>query len=208
MPFRQFGSLLAVVVIMTGLQALSLSAGAWGATPDWRVMAPLFDTCLAGAVLLLAIENLAAPNLRRRWFIASVVGVLSGFESAHRLAGEWQFAGNHAIASAVSFNLGLALGEIVALVLALLALGVLFRYVTGKRLGVVILSALLGHLGWHWMTEAAHRVEHAAAMVSGASMAAVAWWLLIGLLAGGAAWFLPKQFGGVPISPLLSVRGQ
>jgi hypothetical protein len=36
-------------------------------------------------------------------------------------------------------------------------------------------------------------------------MAAVSWWVLLGLLLGGAAWFLPKRFGGAPILPLLSV---
>jgi hypothetical protein len=60
-------------------------------------------------------------------------------------------------------------------------------------------------LGWHWMMDAGHRVEHAAETVSIAAMAAVSWWVLLGFLVGGAAWFLPKGFGGAPIPPLLSV---
>jgi hypothetical protein len=55
------------------------------------------------------------------------------------------------------------------------------------------------------MMDAGHRVEHVAATVSIAAMAAISWWVLLGLLVGGAAWFLPKRFGGAPILPLLSV---
>jgi len=75
------------------------------------------------------------------------------------------------------------------------ALGMLFTYVTGTRLGVLVLSVVLGHAAWHWMLDSAHRLEHAAsAIVSTASVAVVAWWVLLGLLVGGVAWFLPERF--------------
>jgi hypothetical protein len=194
-PFRRFSSLLAVVVALTGVQALSVTASALGATPDWRLVVPLFETCLAAVVVFLAIENVVAPSLRRRWLLACVVGVLSGFDFGHLLVGDWQFAGAHAVVSAVSFNLGVALGEVVTLVLALGALGLLFTHVTGKRLGVVLLSLVLGHAAWHWMLDGGHRLEHgASALVSTGSGAIVAWWMLLGLLVGGLAWFLPDRF--------------
>jgi len=154
-PFRQFWGLLAVVMALTLLQGASLTASALGATPDSRLLTPLFETCVAAVVVLLAIENVVAPSLRRRWFIASVVGVLSGFDFGHVLADDWQFAGAHAVFSAVSFNLAVVLGDVVALVLAFVALRMLFRYVV---------------------------------------VAVVAWWVFLGLLVGGVAWFLPTRF--------------
>jgi len=194
-PFRQFWGLLAVVMALTLLQGASLTASALGATPDSRLLTPLFETCVAAVVVLLAIENVVAPSLRRRWFIASVVGVLSGFDFGHVLADDWQFAGAHAVFSAVSFNLAVVLGDVVALVLAFVALRMLFRYVIDKRLGVVVLSVVLGHAAWHWMLDSGHRLEHAAsAIVSTASVAVVAWWVFLGLLVGGVAWFLPTRF--------------
>ena len=33
------------------------------------------------------------------------------------------------------------------------ALDLLFRYVIAKRLGVIIMSALIAHMAWHWMIE-------------------------------------------------------
>jgi hypothetical protein len=194
-PFRRFRGLLAVVMALTVLQGASLTAGALGATPDARLLTPLFETCVAAAIVLLAIENVVAPSLRRRWFIACVVGVLSGFDFGHLLADDWQFAGAHAVLSAVSFNLGVALGDGVALVLAFVALGIVFTYVTGQRLGVVVLSVVLGHAAWHWMLDSGHGLEHAASgIVSTRSVAVVAWWMFLGLLAGGVAWFLPERF--------------
>jgi len=197
-PFRQFRGLLAVVMALTVLQGASLTAGALGATPDSRLLTPLFETCAAAVIVLLAIENVVAPSLRRRWFIASVVGVLSGFDFGRVLADDWQFAGAHAVLSAVSFNLGVALGDGVALVLAFVALGIVFTYVTGQRLGVVVLSVVLGHAAWHWMLDSGHGFEHAASgIVSTGSVAVVAWWMFLGLLAGGVAWFLPERFDAV-----------
>ena len=194
-PFRRFRGLLAVVMALTVLQGASLTAGALGATPDLRLLTPLFDTGVAAVIVLLAIENVVAPSLRRRWFIASVVGVLSGFDFGHVLADDWQFAGAHAVLSAVSFNLGVALGDVVALVLAFLALGIVFTYVTSQRLGVVVFSLVLGHAAWHWLLDSGHGFEHAASgIVSTGSVAVVAWWMFLGLLAGGVAWFLPERF--------------
>jgi hypothetical protein len=195
LPFRQLGSLLAVVMALTGLQAASLTAGALSGPPDPRLMAPLLGTCLALGVLFLAFENILAPSLRRRWFIASVIGVLSGFDFGHALLDDWQYAGAHTAVSAVAFNLGIALGELAALVLAFAALRLVFTYVTGKRVGLVVLSVVLGHAAWHWMLDNGHVLGHAASgIVSAASVAVVAWWILVGLLVGGFAWFLPERF--------------
>ncbi len=194
-PFRQFWSLLAVVMAMTAVQGATLTASALGATPDWRLLMPLLEKCLAAGVVFLVIENIVAPSLRRRWLIASVIGVLSGFEFGHLLVDNRQFAGAHAVVSAVSFNLAVALSEVVALVFALGALSILFTYVTGRRLGMVVLSIVLGHVAWHWMMDSSHRFElGASALVSTGSVAVVAWWILVGLLVGGVAWFLPQRF--------------
>lgn len=194
-PFRQLGGLLAVVMALTGLQAASLTAAALSGPPDPRLMAPLLGTCLALGVLFLAFENILTPSLRRRWFVASVIGVLSGFDFGHALLDDWQYAGAHTAVSAVAFNLGIALGELAALVLAFAALRLVFTYVTGKRVGLVVLSVVLGHAAWHWMLDSGHVLGHAASgIVSTASVAVVVWWILVGLLVGGFAWFLPERF--------------
>jgi len=119
-----------------------------------------------------------------------------------------QLAASHAVVSVTSFNVGLALGEVASLLLALAVLRGLFDRVLGPSLGVIVLSALLGHAAWHWMTDRSgelwHELGHAVeAGVSAASAIAVASWLLPAIILGGAAFFVPRRFDGDPIPSLL-----
>src|SRR5262249_53124133 len=131
-----------------------------------------------------------------------VVGVLSGLDFGHRLIDDRQFAGAHNVAATLAFNVGVLVGELGSLLLVLVALSIVFPYVTGQRLGVVILSPVLRpparpwvEGGGEWMGAGGHRLEQAAtALASTSSAPIVGWWMLLGLLVGGAAWFLPEQF--------------
>jgi HupE / UreJ protein len=196
-------------MILTGLQALTLTAVAEGALAgvDIPWLPALFDTVLAAAIVLLAIGNLAAPSLRRRWFIGAVIGALGGFGLGHLLADASQFAGTHMLVSVVLFNVGIALGEIVSLAIALVALRLLFASVLGRLLGVIVLSAVLGHVAWHWMLDAGHelghQLGHAAATSLSSALLVVALWLVPALLVGAAGYFLPKRFDGLPVPSLL-----
>jgi hypothetical protein len=191
-PFRHFGSFLMLVIALTGLQALTLTASAEGAVAGTGWLAPLFDTSLAALILLLAIGNLPPPSLRRRWFISALVGALGGFGLGELLADASQFAGTHPFVSVLFFNLGVALGEVVSLALAFAALRWLVDRALGPSLAVLVLSAVLGHQGWHWMMDRSHELGHALGHATASELASVALWLLPALLAGGAAWFLPQ----------------
>jgi len=198
-PLRGFAGPFTIVLALTALQAVSLSVGAWGAAPDWRLMSPLFDAGLAAAVLLLAIENVVAPSLRRRWLVACVLGVLGGFGLGHRLIEHSQFAGDHTRVATVAFNIGVAFGEVAAVVIAFAVATFVVQSVLGPRLGVIIVSALLGHAAWHWMVDSGHELEHAMALATTTgARASILWWTLLGLLVGGLAWFLPGRFERKP----------
>jgi len=45
------------------------------------------------------------------------------------------------------------LGQLLVLALIVPVLELLFRFVVAERIGTIILSALVAHTGWHWMTE-------------------------------------------------------
>jgi hypothetical protein len=201
-PFRQFLSLLAVVMVLIGLQGLTSTAIAAGTVVDSPLLAALFRPTLAAAIVLLAIGNLATPNLRRRWFVSAVVGAVGGFGLGHLLADALQFAGTRTVVSAVSFNAGAALAQVVGLALALAALRLLWDRVLGPALGLVVLSAVLGHLGWHWMVDDGHELAHQLEHAGPAALIGVAPWLLPALLVGALAYLLPRQFGGVTVPSL------
>jgi len=203
-PFRQFRSLLAVVLVMAGMQALTSTGITEGTMVDSPLLQPLFGTSLAAAIVFLAIGNLATPSLRRRWFISAIVGAFGGFGLGHLLADVLQFAGAHRIVSVVSFNVGVALGEIVMLAFGLAALRLLFARLLGPALGVVVLSAVLGHMGWHWMVDEGHELLHQLGHVGlHTALLIITPWLLPALLVGGLAYFLPSRFDAVPIPSLL-----
>ena len=208
-PFRKFRSLLTVVIVLAALQALTLTAAAEGALADIDVgwLPVLSDTVLAASMVLLAIGNLAAPSLRRRWFIAAVVGALGGFGLGRLLTDVWPFAGTHTLVAVVSFNVGVALGEVVSVALAFFALRLLLPRVLGPLLGVIVLSAVIGHASWHGMIdggrELARQLGNAGATGFWSAWVVVALWLAPALLVGAAAYFLPRRFDGVPTPTLL-----
>jgi hypothetical protein len=212
-PFRRLRSLVAIAVVIAALQAVTLTAVVAGAVRENHWLAPFVDTSLAVAILLLAIGNLGAPSLRRRWFVGSAIGSLGGFGLGYLLVDLLQLGGVHTIVSALSFNIGAALGEIVSLLLAVAALRVLFSLVLGPALGVIVLSALAGQVGWNWMTGAAHELSHelghtTEAGLLSATVINVGLWLLPAILVGATAYFLPRRFDGTTFPTLLSaLRG-
>jgi HupE/UreJ protein len=204
-PFRQFRSLLAVVLVMSGLQALTATAIAQRALVDGPLLGALFSTALPAAIVLVAIGNLGAPSLRRRWFIGAIVGAVSGFSLGHLLADAMQFAGAHSLVSAASFNVGAVLGQAVSLALVWQAQRLLFARVLGPALGLVVLSAVLGHAGWHRMVEEGHDLMHALEHLGAwSALALVGPWMLPALVVGALAYFLPAGFGGTPVRSLLA----
>jgi hypothetical protein len=208
-PFRRFRGVLTVVMVSIALQGLTLTAGAEGALADIEIgWLPAFsDTVIAAGMMLLAIANLASPSLRRRWLIAASVGALGGFGLGRLLADAGQFAGNHPLVAVASFNVGVALGEVVGMALAFFALRALFAAVRSPSLGVIVVSAIVGHASWHWMVDGGRelwrQVGYTGAAGFWSASVVVAMWLAPALLVGIAACFLPRRFDGVTVPTLL-----
>jgi hypothetical protein len=53
----------------------------------------------------------------------------------------------------LSFNLGVELGQIAVLAVAIPALNVLFSRVLAERMGTIIVSAFVAHTAWHWLVD-------------------------------------------------------
>jgi hypothetical protein len=189
-PFRRLNwSLLAVITSFTVAHSITLIASAYDLVPGGAWFRPLIETLIATSIVYMALENIVAPDLRRRWLITGAFGLVHGFGFSFALKQDLQFAGSHLLLSLLSFNVGVELGQILVLLVALPALALLFQRVVPERLGTVILSALLAHTGWHWMIErgeALRRVQWPA--FDATSTTALARWALGVLLLGGAMW--------------------
>jgi hypothetical protein len=153
-PFRRFRSLVPIVTAFTVAHSITLIASAYNLAPDALWFPPLIETLIAASIVYMALENIVGGNMgHRRWMIAFGFGLVHGFGFSFALRETMQFAGSHLLASLLSFNVGVELGQLLVLLLMISALELLFRYVVEERMGTIILSALVAHTGWHWMTD-------------------------------------------------------
>ena len=152
-PFRRIRPLIVVVTSFTIAHSVTLLASAFNLAPNALWFPPLVETLIAMSIVYMAFENIVGPNFERRWLITFAFGLVHGFGFSFALRQTLQFAGSHMLTSLLSFNVGVELGQIFVLVLLIPVLELLFRYVVAERMGTILLSALVAHNGWHWMSE-------------------------------------------------------
>src|SRR6202008_2872821 len=117
--------------------------------PDGLWFPPLVEVLIAVSIVYMALENIVGSTLRRRWIIAFAFGLVHGFGFAFALRESLQFAGSHLLTALFAFNVGVELGQVAVLLVLVPVLRLVFRYVP-ERIGVIVLSALVAHTGWHW----------------------------------------------------------
>jgi hypothetical protein len=193
-PFRKFRALIPIVTAFTVAHSITLIASAYGLVPDALWFSPLVETLIAASIVYMAIENIAgASTVHRRWITAFAFGLVHGFGFSFVLKETLQFAGSHLLASLVSFNLGIELGQLVVLVLMIPVLELLFRYGIAERMGTIILSAFVAHTGWHWMLERGERLTQFRfewPQWNPATGAQALRWLTLAVAIAGLAWLI------------------
>src|SRR3954469_8272837 len=154
-PFRRFGALVIIVTSFTVAHSITLIAAAYNLGPDALWFPPLIEMLIAVSIVYMAVENVIGTNVQRRWMITFAFGLVHGFAFSFALREQLQFAGIHLLTSLLSFNVGVELGQLLVLAILIPVLSLLFSRVVPERAGIIILSVLIGHTGWHWMTERA-----------------------------------------------------
>jgi len=199
--FRNFVALMPFVIAFAIAHSTTLIASAYNLASDALWFPVLIETLIAISIVYLAFVNIVfivtsdvAPRPKVRWPLAFGFGLIYGFGFASALRPALQFAGSHVLASALSFNLGVELGQFLALLLLVPALDILFRFTAAQRpaqrMETIILSALAADIGWHRVTGRADQLTQfsfqwpafdAALLASGMR------WLTIFLVLGGLA---------------------
>ena len=153
-PFRRLRALVPIVTSFTVAHSITLIASAYNLAPDALWFPPLIETLIATSIVYMALENIVGgATVQRRWAITFGFGLVHGFGFSFALRQTMQFAGSHLLASLLSFNVGVELGQLLVLALMIPALDLLFRYVVPERMGTIILSAIVAHTAWHWMID-------------------------------------------------------
>ena len=194
-PFRRLRGLISVITAFTLAHSITLFASAFHLAPQGAWFPPFVEMAIAASIVYTAIENLVGANLRRRWLVAGMFGLVHGFGFSNALGQSLQFAGSHLLLSLFSFNIGIEIGQLAVLAIMLPGL-VLFRRLVAERTGIIILSAVVAVIGCYWIVErwqVLNRVQwprlDADAVVSAARWAAVV------LIVLAAAWILSKWTG-------------
>jgi hypothetical protein len=152
-PFRRIGPLIPIVTAFTVAHSITLIASGYGFAPDVLWFAPLVEMLIAMSIVYMALENIVVEQPTGRWIITFFFGLVHGFGFSFVLRNTLQFAGSHVLTSLLSFNVGVEIGQLFVLALFVPGLNLLFRYVVARRLGTIILSALVAHQAWHWMED-------------------------------------------------------
>jgi hypothetical protein len=197
-PFRRFLPLVAIVTSFTVAHSITLIGAATGLAPGALWFPPLIETLIAGSILWMAIENVIGAKLDRRWVLAFGFGLVHGFGFSFVLSESLQFAGSHLASSLLAFNVGVELGQVFVLAVAVPALAWLFRRVVPERIGTIVLSALVAHTAWHWMTERAATLpeyDYAWPALDAAFVVSALRLLMLGLIVVGAVWVLSGVVG-------------
>ena len=200
-PFRRFRHLIVVVTAFTVAHSVTLIASAYGLGPDALWFTPLIETLIAISIVYMALENIVGSGaenrfqrrLQHRWMIAFGFGLVHGFGFSFALRETLQFAGSHLLTSLVAFNVGVELGQLLALALLIPALEALFRFVVAERIGTIILSAIVAHTGYHWMTERAGQLRQFSwPALDAAFLAAAMRWLMLILILAALVWLTSR----------------
>ena len=152
-PLRRVRTLVLVVTSFTVAHSITLIASAYDLAPGGLWFPPLVETLIATSIVYMALENIVGAGVMRRWIITFAFGLVHGFGFSFALRDSLQFVGSHLLTSLLSFNLGVELGQLVVLAAVIPALNGLFRFVVAERMGTIILSAIVAHTAWHWLTE-------------------------------------------------------
>jgi hypothetical protein len=210
LPFRRVRDLLkpfATFAIAHSI-TLSLAAFAMGAVDTWFV--PAIGALVAMSLVYVSIENaftgassgFRAGVLRHRWIVALAFGLFHGLGFAIALQETLQFAGSHPIVALAAYNVGLELGTLIILAIFVPAANLLFSQAAAERAGIIVSSVLIGHSGWHWMTErlAIARLSSWPVMDLNLMLTLVRWLLALTVV-GGLAWFLAGLLKRKPDEP-------
>jgi len=173
-------------------------ARAFGMVPNFLWFPPLIETAIAASIVYMAFENIVGSQWEKRWMIAFGFGLVHGFGFSFALSEILQFAGGHLLTSLLAFNLGVEIGQLFIILLAVPLLNLLFRKVVAERVGTILLSAVLAHSGWHWMSDRAAELSAYSFQwpaLNYAFFASVARWLMLAIVIGVILWIMLRVYG-------------
>ena len=195
-PLRGWRQIVSVVTVFTVAHSFTLLGSAFELAPSGAWFPPFVETAIAASIVYMALENIIGVELDRRVLITGLFGMVHGFGFSYGLSENFQFAGTHLLTSLFAFNVGIELGQLAAIAVMLPVLALLRRSLLRGRVGLIVLSALVVHTAWHWMTDRAEALWRMPWPQPGfADIAVLGLWIGLVLLAAGGLSWLTRRLG-------------
>ena len=192
--FRRSLAIVPFIAAFTAAHSITLIASAYGLAPEAIWFPVLFETLIAISIVYMAFESIiAGTSAQYRWLMALGFGLAYGFGFSFALRPALQFGGSHVLASILSFNIGVELGQLLILGVLIIALNVLFRLRVPERIATIFLAALAAHTGWHRMIDRARWLSASQfnwTAADPALLAAAQRWLIATLILAGLAYLV------------------
>jgi hypothetical protein len=153
---RRPRELLGFAIAFTMAHSVTLLASALlpGAGPLW--LPRVAGTLMALFIIYLGLESVfPSTPARFRPLLAVASGMVFGSGFWFFLEPLVQYGGEHPVAAAVSFNLGIEAGQYGALVALAAVLAVFFHFTSLQRAWTMVFAGFAAHVAWHRMTERA-----------------------------------------------------
>jgi hypothetical protein len=145
--------MLAVITAFTVGHSATLAAAALGMAPSGAWFPPLVEALIAASIVWTAVENAVGRYAIARPTLAAGFGLVHGFAFAGALADGLQFAGSHLVLALAAFNIGIEIGQVAALIVAVPLLNLVLRSPVAVRIVPLIIAILAGHAAWHWLEQ-------------------------------------------------------
>ena len=207
-PVRGWRRIVTIVSTFTLAHSFTLIGSAFQLAPSGAWFPPFVEATIAASIVFMALENIIGIDFARRVLITGLFGLVHGFGFSYGLQENLQFAGTHLLVSLFAFNIGIEVGQLLVLACMLPALLLVRRYVLSGRVGMIILSALVAHTGWHWMIDRGEALLNAPwPRPTLTGMALTLFWLA-GIVAAAGAIRMALRRPHAEAAPLLASSGK
>ena len=141
--------LIMVITAFTLGHSVTLASAVLGFQPASLWFPDAIELLIALSILILAIDNLVTKEHHSRWMFGLVFGLVHGFGFSFGLSQSLQYSGSHLWTGLFGFNLGVELGQLFVILLALPPI-IFIRQLKQERLILIIVSLVIAHTGLHW----------------------------------------------------------
>lgn len=130
---------------------LAILAGSAGLLSDLLWMQALVALLIAVLLLYLALENIAGTTFGRRARLSFAGGLMIGASAWYALAELLPFAAGQDVIALLSYSIAVQTAALFVMATASVLVVRVLPRIARKRIGTIILCAVIAHSAWHWM---------------------------------------------------------